>query len=201
MFPLNSFFLSVYFYGEGAGDLYIKAECTFVSETYSLEDCTYYDTLYTDKNSYSTTQGSASLTYNNGLTVTGTANTDTLVKNNVLTLPSKYTATFEIIARTGVGTNSFGGLIFDNLLLDFSSNSSNSIRVYNFSNLSNIGNFNNSVIQIGDVLKIEMDTGTVKFYVNNVLKGTYSVTSTGIHYFRTYNNRTLGIKNLKVKPL
>lgn len=35
--------MSVYFLGKGAGDIYIKAECTFVSETYSIEDCTYYE--------------------------------------------------------------------------------------------------------------------------------------------------------------
>ena len=38
------FWCSVYFYAEGAGDLYIRAECMNVSEIYAIEDCTYYST-------------------------------------------------------------------------------------------------------------------------------------------------------------
>lgn len=36
---------TVSYYGQGTGDLYIQAECTFVSETYAIEDCIDYQAM------------------------------------------------------------------------------------------------------------------------------------------------------------
>ena len=58
-----------------------------------------------------------------------------------------------------------------------------------------------SKINTNDVFKIEMDNGTMKIYVNNVLKTTKSITHTGEFQYRTYNGRNLTTKDLKVKPL
>lgn len=41
----NYFFLNVYFYGEGTGDIYIKSNVgSVLSDPYTVEDCTYYST-------------------------------------------------------------------------------------------------------------------------------------------------------------
>lgn len=44
-------FFTVYFLGKGAGDIYIKAECSLVSKTYSIEDCVDVITGETDQTS------------------------------------------------------------------------------------------------------------------------------------------------------
>ena len=48
--------MNVYYYGEGVGDIYIQCNVSMiVSETYSIEDCKYYNTTEVSR---TTTQGS-----------------------------------------------------------------------------------------------------------------------------------------------
>ena len=194
---------NVTYHSQGAGDVTITVECMNVQETYELEDCLYYDSQTVDKQRYSTTTGTASVTYSSdGLTVKGTVNSETRVENTALTLPSNYVATLKVTGKQGgggSGTQYYGGFAFDDLLLDFK-NTTNGITRYTLSTLSSLGEIPYS-IQLNDVVKIERENGTMKIYVNDDLKATHTISSTGKFLHRTYNNRSLTIKDLKVKPL
>ena len=48
---------TVSYYGKGTGDIYIKAECSSLIQTYAIEDCYLYDTCSTDKTSNYNTNG------------------------------------------------------------------------------------------------------------------------------------------------
>ena len=175
----------------------------FLTKTYEVEDCLYYDSQTVDKQRYSTTTGTASVTYSSdGLTVKGTVNSETRVENTALTLPSNYVATLKVTGKQGgggSGTQYYGGFAFDDLLLDFKSTTYGITR-YTLSTLSSLGEIQYS-IQLNDVVKIERENGTMKIYVNDDLKATHTISSTGKFLHRTYNNRSITIKDLKVKPL
>lgn len=91
--------MSVYFLGKGAGDIYIKAECTFVSERYSIQDLLKYDDATTDKSSgYDLTNfGTGTITHHNDgyyiLTPPASANT-VLVDN--LTVSNQVKIEFDV---------------------------------------------------------------------------------------------------------
>ena len=53
----------VYFSSKGAGDLYVKAECMNLQETYSIEDCIRYDDASTDMTSNYSYDNLSSLTF------------------------------------------------------------------------------------------------------------------------------------------
>ena len=188
---------------QGVGDVTITVECMNLQETYAIEDCLYYDSQTVDKQRYSTTTGTASVTYSSdGLTVKGTGNSETRVENTALTLPSNYVATLKVTGKQGgggSGTQYYGGFAFDDLLLDFKS-TTHGITRYTLSTLSSLGEMQYS-IQLNDVIKIERENGTMKIYVNDDLKATHTISSTGKFLYRTYNNRSLTIKDLKVKSL
>ena len=187
----------------GAGDVSLTASAgTFVSETYVIEDCIYYDSQTTDKNRYTTTTGTASVTYSsNGLTVKGTVNSETRVENTALTLPSEYVASIQITGKagSGSGTQYYGGFAFDDLLLDFKG-TTKGITFYTLSTLTGLQEITYT-LQNNDIVTIERENGTMKVYLNDVLKYTYAVSSTGKFVHRTYNNRSITCKDLKVKPL
>lgn len=56
---------SVYFYGQGTGDIYIQAECTFVSETYAITDKWYYTTTVRAMSQSTLSTGVYKDTFNN----------------------------------------------------------------------------------------------------------------------------------------
>ena len=182
----------------GVGDVSFTAEVGMISsETYSIQDCLYYDTQTTDKSRYTVTSGSASVTYSsNGVTVKGTANSDTYVKNTALTLPSSYVLEVEVGGMVGSSGN-YGGFCADNGLIDFQTSK---VNIYQLSPISSKTNWTHT-LTVGDIIKLEMNNGSMKIYVNGTLKTTQSFSNTGIYQHRTYNQRSLTLKNLKVKPL
>lgn len=46
-----------------------------------------------------------------------------------------------------------------------------------------------------------MKNGTMKTYINNSLVATNIISQYGLHYFRTYQDRSLTVKGLKVHEL
>ena len=163
-------------------------------------DYDYYDSQTTNLNRYTVQTGTATLTYDtNGLTVKGTKNADTYVENTVLTLPTDYSLECTLTARSGPSASTvyYGGLCVDDLLIDFSSAN---IKFYTLSNLSQISQIN-EVIQANDVLRFERENGTMKVYINDVLKLTQSVNHNGKIQYRMYMNRSLTVKDLKVLEL
>lgn len=173
--------------------------CILVSKIYDISDYYYYDGQTVDKNRYTRTGGTGTLSYSNtGLKVTGTQSTIALFTNNVLTLPSSYILELTYVDGSNTqGSLYYGGIGVDDLYLDITQN---------FINVSKISNNYTQITTIdaltsGDVLKLEMDNGTMKISINDVLKTTQSITHTGQFFYRTYNGRNLTTKDLKVKPL
>ena len=191
----------------GIGDVTIEAECMSLQETYEVWDYYYYDSQTVDKSRYSVTTGSANISYSNdGVTISGAVARDTLVKNTALTLPTNYMAEITLTNLNGESIPSkglaYGGLCFDNLLIDMYTTQ---IDLYLLNSLSSLSTINTGVSN-GDVIKIEMNNGTMKVYINNVLKATETVNNTGVFQNRTFKNgngpaRSITSKDLKVLEL
>ena len=195
-------YLSGYLYQQY--EIYLYTNRINVSKRYSMQDYYYYDSQTVDKNRYTVQTGSASLSYSdNGLTVTGTASgitTETIVLNNVITLPTNYIVEFTITDYNYTGTSStkmYGGVLIDNILIDLATDYGTII--YSAPNYTRLDYF--SLISKGDTIKVEMNNGSMKFYINDVLKGTYSISRSGTISVRTFRYRTLVMKHLKIKQL
>jgi len=196
---------------QGVGDVPIKAVCgSFVSKTFVVEDCYYFDPQTENKNRYTVASGGANISYgSNGCTITGTQSTTCLVKNTALSLPSEYTATFEVTACSGDTDTSrnvnCGGVVFDDWFTDWRINN-NTSETYRLSTTGKLSS-NLSNIQANDVVKIVRENGTMKQYINDVLVSTDSnISHTGYFQHRSYQRsgsvgRSITVKNLKIKPL
>lgn len=192
----------------GAGDVTITVtDGISLTKSFVVQDCYYFDSQTIDKNRYTVASGGASITYgSNGCTITGTASSNTFVKNTALTLPSEYEATFEITACSGTESSNgyaYGGVAFDDWFTDwYSTDASDNYRLSTTTKLSS----HYSKIQANDVIKIVRENGTMKQYINDVLVSTDSnIDHTGYFQHRTYSKnqvgRSLTVKNLKIKPL
>jgi len=186
----------------GAGDVSLKAEADngiLVSEAYTIEDIYKYDSLTENKSQYTVKSGSANLTYSSdGVNITGNASdmTETIVEYNT-PLPTNYTA--ELTLKSVSGTTSYGGFLFENLLMDFDSDGGGRCVLYQAPNYSRLTSFSTDLVN--EVIKVEMQNGSLNFYINNVLKGTYTISSTGKYKHRTFRSRGLVVKDLKIKQL
>lgn len=180
----------------------------FVSEIFVIEDCIFYDSQTVDKSRYTVTSGGATISYSSdGVTITGTQQRDCYVKNTALILPTSYSLEVtltQLRGDTAASTNVtyYGGLCFDNCLIDMASNK---IDIYTLSSLSLLTSISQS-FSVGDVLKIEMSNGTMSIYKNNSLLTTQNISSTGIYQHRSYKysnkeGRSITAKDLTVKPL
>ena len=186
--------------GKDADYLNIKAFLGSLEDTVQIRDVFYYSTQTVNNNHYQVTTGSASVTYSsNGITVKGTITTDTLVKNTVLVLPTNYTAELTItgLSNSQYNTYNYGGFCFDDCLMDLHKDY---CKIYKLSDIS-ITPIEITKVTVGDTVKIEMQNGTMKIYINNTLKHTRTVAHTGIFQYRTYNNRSLTAKDLIIHEL
>ena len=191
----------------GAGDVTLSITGDSLTSTLAIVDCIYYDSQTSDKSRYTVTSGGATITYGtNGVTIVGTQATDCLVRNTALTLPTSYSATLTLTALDGDTSGAvtyYGGLCFDNILLDFASNK---IDIYLLASLQKVTTVNQGV-NVGDVLKIEMNDGDMDIYINGEVKAALSeVDHTGVYQHRSYKRsgytgRTIGVKNLTIKPI
>ena len=196
--------MSVYFLGKGAGDIYIKAECTFVSETYSIEDCYKFDSLTSDKNLFSVTSGSATINYSNdGVTITGTTSTETHIVAD-FTLPSSdYEITYDVNAITSASDGYTLHSCFEDLLLGHNRYGFYARKVSVSGDIWGGGSYYNPPC----TMKLEVSgttTKTIAVYRNNSqIKTTLTgINKTGVMQFISYaNGRGLTLKNLKIKPL
>ena len=119
-----------------------------------------------------------------------------LVRNNFLTLPSDYEAEITITHQTSSGGC---GICFDDWLLD--SGASNLCATYKLSTTTRLSN-NLTKFNTGDTVKIVKQGTSIKYYLNNVLKCTDTISNDNhLQQFRTYQNRSTTFKDLKIKPL
>ena len=189
---------TVSYYGEGVGDLSIHASArTFVSETYAIEDCLFYDSLTTDKSRYTTVSGTPVLTYSSdGLNVNSSVATVGLVRNNVLTLPNNYEAELTIIYAPA--SSVCGGIGFEDWVIDAGGTTYAS--TWTLSNNTRIS-ANITKFKTGDTVKIVKNGTSISYYVNGSLIVTNTISETHYQHFKTYQNRSTTYKDLKVKPL
>lgn len=190
----------------GTGDITLSITGDNLSSSLNIADCIYYDSQTSDKSRYSVASGGATISYGtNGVTIVGTQASDCYVRNTALTLPTSYSATLTLTALDGDTSGSvtyYGGLCFDNILLDFASNK---IDIYILNTLQKATTINQGV-SVGDVLKIEMNNGDMNIYINGeVVALLADVDHTGIYQHRSYKRsgytgRTIGVKDLTIKP-
>ena len=188
----------------GVGDISFYAKYTenssnFVSEIYVLEDCIFYDSLTTDRSLFTLVQGTATMQYSaNGLKYTGTSNTDCIYKWNRDLPDGSYTFECDVTDISSSGYSSGIGTEDAQIL---KGNSGLYARY-----ISKSGDFfNNGNASTPFHLTIEVtgtSSKTIKYYRDTTLLGTGSNVSRNKQFvFRSYNNRMIQIKNLKIKPL
>ena len=186
----------------GEGDLSFTAGVgSLVSETYSIEDCYFYDSLTSDKSLFTLVQGTATMEYSSdGLKYTGTSNVDCIHKL-IYDLPDgSYNLEFDITDINGVSSGYSTAIGTEDAMILRSSNG------YYARKISTSGDFFSGKKYSAPLsLKIEV-TGTtsktIKYYVGTTLLGTGSNISRNKEFiFRSYTNRMIQIKDLKIKPL
>lgn len=89
--------------------------------------------------------------------------------------------------------------MFDDWFTDWNSGSNG--RTYKLSTTTALSqNLRNPVAN--DVIKVVRENGAMKLYINDTLLATNNnINHTGEYQHRSYNGRTITVKDLKVKPL
>jgi hypothetical protein len=171
----------------------------FLTKTYGIEDCIFYDSLTTDKSLFTLVQGTASLVYsNNGLKYTGTSNTDCIHKWNRDLPDGSYTFECDVTDITSNGYSTAIGT--EDAMILRNSNG------YYARKISTSGDFfvnKNHSAPLHLLIEVTGTTSkTIKYYIDDTLLGTGSNVSRNKQFvFRSYNNRMIQIKDLKIKPL
>ena len=164
-----------------------------------IEDIYYYDPLTSNKNRYDNTSN-CSITYNDdGITVTGTKTADVYTKNTALTLPNKYIAELEV-----TGMSSPTGYVTDICFEDFFFQSGENGMARKISKSSSNLKKGFGRFSIGDIIRIirDGDAKTIDLYYNDTLKASFTgINSTGLQQFKTYNGRSISVKDLKIKEV
>lgn len=189
----------------GSGDVSFTAEVGIIlSETYGLEDCLDFDPLTSDNSKFTKT-GSATITYNsNGLSMVGSANSTSLYKYNG-TVPTDFILEYDVVSYT-LGSYDFSSeiLVSHTAISNGKVSGSNKTRFGTFPD----ANYGNTGFTYTDVtlisapyhLKIVVDSGTATFYVDNVQVHQRTAGTADVG-FKSYNNRGVLVKNMKIKPL
>ena len=182
---------TVSYYGKGVGDIYIKAECNLLIQTYSIEDCPYYGAMTSNDGHW--TYPSASVSYSSqGCKITGTNWADapcnvTFTKPVSIkwTYTTSPTDTFYIAVKDN-GSNIFTGQISSSkVIMDTPSSQT-------FNGKGGTGDYE---------FKFKND-GTVEFYKNDVYVGSTTYTGTPQTFNWGYGgNRNVTFKDFKIKPL
>ena len=184
----------------GSGDVSFTASVgTISSETYSIEDCYFYDSLTTDRSLFTLVQGTATLEYSsNGLKYTGTSNTDCIHKWNRDLPDGSYTFECDVTDITSNGYSTAIGT--EDAMILRNSNG------YYARKISTSGDFfvnKNHSAPLHLLIEVTGTTSkTIKYYIGDTLLGTGSNISRNKQFiFRSYTNRMIQVKDLKVKPL
>lgn len=186
----------------GAGDLTLTAKAEdIISNNLQITDCIIYDELTVDKNRYTLTSGTGTLTYNSeGATALGTTFTDTFWYSPENYLPSTdYTCEIDI---TDWGSNGCSDLGIEYMFIGINPNTS-SVEVYVNRGSGYSRDYYGTITFVkGNTFKFEV-TGTtsksVKVYYDGTLLTTINnVPTSSKQFFKTYNNRSTTFKNLKI---
>ena len=181
----------------GTGDVYIKAECTLVSKTYSITDIYLYDELTSAKHTWTKIDNNTTYSFTeNGLVTQGSSGGCYLKLDE--TLPTNCSIEFTIKGFQSTSTGTNGGFGIDNSWIE--PHTTNLQFAY-------IGGSSTTVSQVlttNDVVKIIRQGTTYNYYVNDELKYTKNGKATGKYeYFFVRNVANSGVtfKDLKVREL
>ena len=172
------------------GDVYIKAECNLLMQTYSLQDCLISDSMTSDSGHYTGSPTNKSYS-NNGMTINNS--NWTAWKYNE-SLSQGTSIEFDIISLSGSEWNMYMPF-YD----------SNNTEVGAFNAVSSKVNFLSTTENVTSAVgswRLEIKDGSLKAYLNNVLALTTAFTTSPFSIgWLTGGSRSFTIKNLKIKPL
>lgn len=187
--------------GKGVGDLYIKAECRSLIQTYAIEDCTYYWDCLSDDGHFDWQSYMVHTHNSNGLTFYRGTGAGAVCTPSDITVPTDFEAEYTYIGGVAYSCGVIiggGSLIHD---------VNNHRTWYYYRECAT--NFNNTQIEVsetissGDKIKICRENGVLTLYHNNVLK--HTISGYGNYNkveLESYNSsRSTTIKDLKIKPL
>lgn len=178
--------------------------CTYnnVSDTctVTVQSYLYQSDMTTDDGNWTKSSSSGmSITYStNGCTVKGTTSSDrTYNLSSSITLPTNFVVEYDITAYALGAYNNSTEFVVHNSRIIFE-NTKLCIRPMN--NNDNITTMDSPATPIQ--IKVEVNNGTISTYVNGSLFGTSSVMSSYKNIgFKTYNNRSITVKNLRISAL
>lgn len=182
------------------GTITFKAEYnSFTSNNITIEDIyKYYDCKTNDGNWNVPTRASVSFNSNDGAYILGTAKTVTQPAYTIQCPTGSYSVELEI-TEIQVSSTLATQIGVEGVYLT-SAQSRTELRYYN----NAVGVSTTFQLRIGDIIKFEYDktNNIVTAYVNNQLIGSIEADSTypGLT-FRTYLDRCIGVKNMKIKEL
>ena len=193
---------SVYYLGKGTGDIYIKAECTFVSEIYELEDCIFYDpaTSNAKASAWTIPTGVTSQYSSNGWRISANAYKQIKLTEKIT---NPCSVEFTLSDRSA---NSSGAGVIIAAYTNGETTPNQRILMGGASKTSDRKVFDTQLdhdLIIGAKYRIEYTSSTIKVYENNTLLGqaTNSVGLPTRFEWHMGTNRYAIYKDLKVKPL
>lgn len=182
---------TVSYTSNGAGDLYIKAECSLVSKTYDVQDIFMFDDCTSEKHNWA--KGGNNTTYsftNNGLSVKGSTGGCYLKLNE--TLPSNYSVEFEITGMVSSGSFRGSSIVCEDTFIE--PHTSNTI-------LASMGQSNktsSTLVNVGDIIKIDYNGTQSTYYINGTSIG---YVSEGTDGFKGFQLRSVGASGITIKDL
>ena len=185
----------------GAGDVTFTVECGLLQETYSIEDCIDYDSLTSNHNKFSVS-GGVSATYNDtGLSVLGTSTANSYYMYQG-TVPTNYIFECDVVsmrlgrydASTELITNYCG-------ISNISQTAGAKTRYATFDTNYSFINYSDETRHNPPFhLKVEINNGNCTYFIDDVQVHQRSCGQSNLG-FKTYSNRGMVIKNMKIKPL
>ena len=203
----NAGVATVYYLGQGTGDIYIKADCMLLTQRYSVEDCRVYQPMVdnADESSWSIPSAVSSSSIfgysSDGWKFGNASSYSNMLLNTVLDYP--FSVEFKLTDRYNLSpivvfintNNNYIGLSYGN--------GGNWFGYANNGGGMSTGNVNYNLVN-GSVIRLELTSDSMKTYVNDNLIDTrsHSLNPTDLHFrFDTGNNRYNVIKDFKIKPL
>lgn len=192
---------TVSYYGQGTGDLYIKAECTFVSETYIVQDCIIYDPLTSNSGKWTIPSGVSSTYSSDGWRIS--ANDYKQIK-----LTDKLTSACSVEFIISDYNASYSGRGSSVLIYQYTNGETapnQQIMIQSSdTTIDVLGTTINHTFVKGAVYRIEYTPSTMSVYENDVLLASANNNIGFPTRFEVHmggNGRYAIYKDLKIKPL
>lgn len=167
---------------------------SLLQETYELEDCLRYNSLTSNDGLFSSSSGVSASYSSNGLTVLGNRTSDSYYLSTFNFPSSDFSIEYTLEGYVFNQHNCASDIIMYGLFIE------PHINGFDFRSSSNIIVSSTTHLSQGDVIKFEIIGNTVKLYINDtyISSGNKADNNCG---FKTYNQRSITVKDMKIKPL